>query len=197
MIEFDSFLINVCLVLMMDSAENVEVSTNTSDATNHQFSCLACHDVINDDSTSSVQCVSCEQWSHLSCTMTKEIFDMLGKTSKRKSPVKVGEVAYICKLCITMIKMKKTPSLSTENSIPNSENVPSESPQTSRNNGATNSNPSDEVTVQEAINTEHNQPKPVCSYYRKGICKHGKSGKKIFNGRECLYAHPDKFLQLL
>jgi hypothetical protein len=32
----------------------------------------------------------------------------------------------------------------------------------------------------------------TCSYYKKGKCRHGSSGKKTIDGKECKYLHPQK-----
>ena len=34
--------------------------------------------------------------------------------------------------------------------------------------------------------------KSLCIHYKRGKCRHGTSGKRIFNGRECMYLHPKK-----
>lgn len=37
-----------------------------------------------------------------------------------------------------------------------------------------------------------NVKNPVCNYYRKGICRHGSSGKTLWNGLTCKFSHPKK-----
>ena len=37
--------------------------------------------------------------------------------------------------------------------------------------------------------------KAICKYYRLGKCRHGSTGKKPINGRECLFDHPCKCLK--
>ena len=32
----------------------------------------------------------------------------------------------------------------------------------------------------------------TCSYYKKGTCRHGSSGKKLMDGKECKFLHPPK-----
>ena len=38
-------------------------------------------------------------------------------------------------------------------------------------------------------------PAIICSYYKKGICRHGSTGKKIIDGHECKFSHPRKCLK--
>lgn len=43
--------------------------------------------------------------------------------------------------------------------------------------------------------TDTDLPKQICYYYRHGKCKHGRDGKRLFNGRECSFLHPSKCLK--
>ena len=45
------------------------------------------------------------------------------------------------------------------------------------------------------ITTDTDLPKQVCYYYRHGKCKHGRDGKRLFNGKECSFLHPPKCLK--
>ena len=36
---------------------------------------------------------------------------------------------------------------------------------------------------------------PICSYYRKGRCRHGISGRKLVFGKECKFLHPKKCIK--
>ena len=44
-------------------------------------------------------------------------------------------------------------------------------------------------------NVNGEQTKQICSHYKKGICRHGKFGTRLFNGRECNFLHPKKCLK--
>ena len=137
----------------MESTVNAGPSTSNNDDNNHDhYLCLSCHDIINDDQTSSIQCISCEKWSHLTCTMTKEIFDMLAKSQKKKkSPVKVGMVAYICELCITSLKTKNSTRTQSENPTQTGDSLPSPA----SNNVA--AKLTEEQAIQKAVDAEHSQ----------------------------------------
>ena len=40
----------------------------------------------------------------------------------------------------------------------------------------------------------YDQGQQICYHYKYGRCRHGKTGKKIINGRECEFLHPQKCL---
>ena len=37
--------------------------------------------------------------------------------------------------------------------------------------------------------------KPICKYFKQGRCRHGGNGRKIIDGRECMFEHPRKCLK--
>ena len=41
-------------------------------------------------------------------------------------------------------------------------------------------------------NVQYGFNPPVCKYYQKGICRHGSSGKTLWNGLTCKFSHPKK-----
>ena len=57
--------------------------------------------------------------------------------------------------------------------------------------------PNDTTQASEKIQSAsfNQQAQKVCSHYNKGSCRHGASGKQIFNGRECMFPHPKKCLK--
>ena len=196
-----------CVIVNMAAEDVVNPSViDASDTVTQQPSCLACNKVIKDGSESSVQCAKCDEWCHVSCSMAKEIFETLAKINKSKRKlVKFGMVTFICQLCCPSLKEteKVSAETSTSNSATTAETV---STQTLSLANPTNKNP---PTVTVSVNTKSvpTIDKPdveneylvgnlqLCYFYKKGKCLHGKSGKKIINGRECQYAHPPKCLK--
>ena len=77
------------------------------------FECLVCKKTIDDGKSKSVQCAICNCWSHLRCSMTKEVFDLLSKMvknkqGKRKAMVFAGSVPYICEGCQIFLRPNST-----------------------------------------------------------------------------------------
>lgn len=77
-------------------------------------SCMVCDRVIDDAKACSVQCSKCLEWSHVKCTMHKDVFDLLAKISKKdsgkkKAMVFVGSVAYMCATCQVLLNSSTTP----------------------------------------------------------------------------------------
>ena len=48
------------------------------------------------------------------------------------------------------------------------------------------------VSVVNKRNIQSTQSQFICSFYKKGRCRHSISGKKIYNGSQCKYLHPRK-----
>ena len=76
-------------------------------------SCLACKKDIHDGRSSSVQCARCCLWSHVKCTINKEVFDMLMKIAKKdcgrkKTMVFKGMVSYLCAGCQVFMQSNTT-----------------------------------------------------------------------------------------
>lgn len=180
--------------------------TDDSVTVAQQPSCLACNKAINDGSESSVQCAKCDWWCHVSCSMAKDIFETLAKINRSKRKlVKFGMVTFICQLCCPLLKEKENVSAptSTPNSATTAMTVFTQTPSLGK---PSNINPS---TATVSVNTESaptiNKPDvenvnsvgnlQLCYFYKKGKCLHGKSGKKMVNGRQCQYAHPPKCLK--
>lgn len=49
-----------------------------------------------------------------------------------------------------------------------------------------------DISTKQANDKISNTTEKICNYYRMGICRHGASGKKLVNNRECIYRHPLK-----
>ena len=81
--------------------------------------CCVCQKSIDDNKEASVQCYLCDTWSHVKCTMDKQVFDLLEKICQqdsaktKKALIYSGNVEYICQTCANR---KITSKDSTENS---------------------------------------------------------------------------------
>lgn len=188
------------------ATQDVDGSPVPKDASDERASCLACNKIIMDGSESSVQCIKCDNWCHVSCSMAKEIFDMLAKVddSKKKNKlVKYGVVAFVCELCCTSFKsgninppsptsLSKTVTDSSSTVIANSSaaTVGTSSTATPLDSGdsikttiESNQAPAEKATMPKQV---------ICYHYRNGKCRHDKSGKKFVNGKQCDFLHPQK-----
>lgn len=187
-----------------------EVSTS-----NAPVPCMVCKDQIDDARSSSVQCTRCEGWSHLKCSMGKEVFDLLMKVKRARKPlVYDGLLAYLCKDCMSVVQMKNN-AASTEASL--TPNVTSVSASTQASSSPTapgcdvaatagnkvsileeTSSLAPKATIgagNEALEDKpsNNKPvKPFCPFYKKGKCRHGMSGNKLINGQKCNFLHLQK-----
>ena len=115
-------------------------------------------------------------WHHINCVdMPNSVYNYFGK--------KGDEAAWLCKECsldFSKSKEAKTPKLSAVIEKPSAAAaIQSDQRKMSSKN-------IDEVAE---------KPKPFCPFFKKGKCWHGKSGKKLINGRECQFQHPPKCIK--
>ena len=108
---------------MSTNSQSEVASTSTSNSM-ESHCCTVCKEVINDSRSRSVSCTRCQAWSHVKCTMGKEVFDLLSKISNNpKKLVSSGVLAYLCVNCEGSICMIANSSSEAQTSPPASPTV--------------------------------------------------------------------------
>ena len=151
--------------------------------------------------------------------MTKEVFDLLAKLSKKdkgrkKSMVVVGMVSYICAECQVSVQtifnhdsntqeVNSTRKVASTNTPTPTQSVPdtvcSQLPHSSTTQTLPTAVSAPVLGVEgpTKVAEDHRQHthKAICYRYKQGRCPHGKSGNKIVLGKTCNYLHPQKCLK--
>ena len=205
-----------------DAASTSQQSTSPPRDDAQSSSCLACKKVIHDGKSSSVQCSLCSCWSHVKCSMNKEVFDLLTKICKRdngnkkKTMVFVGMVPYICAGCQGFLKSNSvisndaningssatvanastqaTGNTSSPTSCGTSTQVEHIVPSTTIIGTSTATDPISDATTR-ANEHKREDSRPICHLYKQGKCPHGKSGNRMINGQRCNFQHPRKCIK--
>lgn len=167
------------------------------------FCCTVCHEVINDSRSRSVSCACCKSWSHVKCTMGKEVFDLLSKVGKssKKPMVFSGRLAYICQGCDSsidkVIKTCKTVLVSTssQSTVTDTMTDTNVNSAISTSKETTQNEPEENIQGYSAKSKISETTTPICFYYKSGRCRHGKSGKTLVNGKKCNFLHPPKCIR--
>lgn len=190
-------------------SSNQGIISKNDDATS--YNCITCSKIITDDgddAVDSVQCIVCEEWSHVNCTMSKKVFDLLASIDKastgNKKLVLAGTVSYICDPCMASIRCKqKGQSIQKNTSLQKNATTSNLMVTHSVSNGRTSNAPkttslpldSGSTLTNQQANPEISRSSLICSYFKKGKCRHGLNGKKIVNGRQCSFRHPKKCIK--
>ena len=160
--------------------------------------CFACTQSIDDKSQTSVQCSCCCRWAHSKCAVHKDVFGLLGKMDKDKKMVIVGDLMFFCDPCVKEIKdfinIKNSSTSTTENV--NTESSTSEPVVLSKSKATSTDSVPSPVSTEKGDPAKQNlnslREKRTCSFYTRGTCRHGSSGKVGMNGRTCDFSHPKK-----
>ena len=162
--------------------------------------CFKCNQTIDDGSQTSVQCNSCCQWAHTKCAVHKDVFGLLQKINKdKKKMVMTGDLMFLCDPCLKEVNdffsVKNSPASTTANvnveSSTSDQVVQTQSKATSTDNVPT------PVSTDKGSSDKQNanlvREKKICSFYARGTCRHGSSGKAAgMNGKVCNFSHPKK-----
>ena len=165
--------------------------------------------MMRDDSENSFQCDLCEEWFHDKCVGSDEYVKYISNEEPDGVHHSKGGMAvnlWFCKNCVTknanlrekmldfMKEVKKAPQISDKTR--NDENPAS----TQISPTLTDTTVPSTVPVEareDLTNVNGEQTKQICSHYKKGICRHGKFGTRLFNGHECNFLHPKKCLKCI
>ena len=181
--------------------------------------CIVCNDRIieGEEGEDCVACDICDGWSHIRCSMSKTIFDILNKVEEEKKKtgkklIKAGGLFYFCDKC----KCSRRNSAATPKQVarqPQEVEMPHTSLPTSQTTpvvvddsrfltgkqnvtGGSATIPSNlQVHANDAVRQAIPGKQSFCYHYKKDRCRHGKNGKKLINGRECMYPHPQKCMK--
>ena len=139
---------------------------------------------------------------HVDCCMSEELFQVLCniENGTDKSMIKSGKMKYQCNKCMEKVhnayKSSDCKEVSSESTVENTPKIATDS------TGETTPKTAKSVNFVELIEenvtntTSSSQPPPkinrVCSYYVRGTCRHGGSGKTLYGGISCKYLHPKK-----
>ena len=183
----------------------------------NKFSCTVCASDIDDASTNSVQCMKCKNWSHMKCSMAKEVFDLIAKVGndkgKRKRLILSGLLFFVCEPCGVSIQdpannipTQTTSSPTSSTSISsstqvtlqetNATGIPEE--KDSGNVQPPTQSPGNNENVGVSLgqgSVDNFSSKPICYYFKQGRCWHGKTGQKVVNGTKCQNIHSQKCLK--
>ena len=199
---FKIYSVKVYFGSVMSTLVNDTVATENSSGINSSEStcCNVCKEKINDSRSSSISCSSCNMWSHVKCTMGKEVFDTYLKVVKAKKPlIFSGLLAYLCTDCKDLICKIPTSSKITQTSVQSTASASSNvtKPTVDTSPVVTIANTVVKETEVKKSKTENATlpKKQICYYYRHGKCRHGKSGKKMVDGKVCDFLHPNKCIR--
>lgn len=199
-------------------------SANNAKSDEELSTCLACKKPINDGRANSIQCYLCKGWSHMKCSVNKEVFDLLAKISKKdstkkRSMVTDGMVSYICGGCQVSIQLMFNPSdvRTTKNQdcnvtkrVANKKKISIftqtvlEKTSSEVKHCATQVQLTATPPYETAVkinnptfddNYRQHTNNSICYNYRKGKCRHGQSGNKLVYGQKCNFLHPQKCLK--
>ena len=169
-----------------------------------------------DDVAKAISCGICQGWFHLSCVSLEQETAAIIKVDKSKNIIwkcdacnfqqplsnKVSTLEKFVSSKFDEIMSKfanlssqinnereksnlSQPKVSTKSVSSQTIDAADQSPnQADSNEIDTNTNPND-----------NKAPAIICSYYRKGKCRYGATGKKLIDGQECKFLHPRKCLK--
>ena len=149
-----------------------------------------------------IQCDWCDEWFHASCTGTQDYVDYIGREPPAGEGISNGGLAvhlWFCAICVSeksnilcdlknSLKKAFTPQKDKSHQV-------LETADTARTSTTSTTSTSKEQATPTANKNESAATTQICSYYKKGICQHGKSGKKLVNGKDCSYLHPKKCIK--
>ena len=172
-----------------------------------------------------VQCDYCEDWIHDSCTGSDDYVKYICNEEPSGVHHRKGGLAihlWFCKSCKekhgnlrqkllnALTDLRETNDEQTQHAEEVDSQNPVQSSQPTNQNSVSVQTPTPSKTNKPAItsinesetsnsrtpnNVSIDQTRQICSYYKKGICRYGKFGNRLINGRECRFYHPKKCLK--
>ena len=143
------------------------------------------------------KCASCPSLEDI---LTNEIPCQLSQFQKSIAN-KIEHIETNIAKKINLAYKVREPGPSEQTSIPETNHIPDNltGVTSTANDEAQNSNPPNDqtpvVNFCDDTNDDTNgntSPPQICGHYRKGICRHGASGKKVINNAVCKFLHPPK-----
>ena len=146
-----------------------------------------------------IQCDLCDEWFHAGCAGTKDFIDYISQEEPTGSDQSKGSLAvhlWFCSICVSHKKeFLKNLKCSLKSTLsPKDKKDDPDTKLKAKNCIEPCISDTDPVSEKKSFKVLDKNTS-ICKYYKKGVCRHGSSGKTLWNNRSCNFLHPKKCLR--